>query len=136
MQMRRDRSELGLSMEREARREYCNDNLGNQLDMRSWGQSDITVFLVEHRDRRPDWEKNVLMDMLDLMCPGNRVRTGKEKSRVQVKDHQGLLNFGITISVKVFFFGYPFIQQPFSEDFYVPRTCGAGIQENKFIRLD
>ena len=31
-----------------------------------------------HRDRRPDWEKNVLMDTLPLMCPeGNRVRPGK-----------------------------------------------------------
>lgn len=78
MQMRRDRSELGLSMEREAR--------GNTA-MIIWGTSQIWGLGTKrhynvpgwyHRDRRPDWEKNVLMDMLDLMCPeGNRVRTGK-----------------------------------------------------------
>lgn len=33
---------------------------------------------------------------------GKQSKNWQEKSRVQVRDHQGLLNFGITISVKVF----------------------------------
>ena len=41
------------------------------------------------------------MDILALMCPEGNSKNWQERSRVQVRDHQSLLNFGITISMKV-----------------------------------
>lgn len=89
-----------------------------------------------HRDRRPGWEKCAHGHAALDVSRGKQSKNWQERSRVQVRAHQGLLNFGITISVKDFLW-IPIHSQPFSEDFYVPRShCGAGIQENKYIRLD